>query len=258
MFTKDLLSETATLFKKQGRLIRLPAEKTIVFVGDTHGDREATERVFARFRSPIHVVVFLGDTVDRGADSEGNLELILKTKLAHPNDVFLLMGNHEGWAVGPFSPADFWERLDVTEAEVLAENLAHLPYAAWHSRGVLALHGALPDVQRIDDIEKIKLGSSDWQRVTWGDWEDEPGYVLDPSDFGRPTFGRNAFETISDRLGLLVLVRSHQPFAPLYLYENRCLTIFTSNAYGGTERRVAILKSGKAIHNARDLELVPI
>ncbi|GAG60956.1 unnamed protein product, partial [marine sediment metagenome] len=38
-----------------------------------------------------------GDYVDRGPDSAGNLESILQTKLAHPEAVFLLMGNHEGW-----------------------------------------------------------------------------------------------------------------------------------------------------------------
>jgi hypothetical protein len=258
MLTKDLLSETAELFKKQGRLIRLPEGKTIAFVGDTHGDREATEIVFDRFLSSDTIIVFLGDTVDRGSDSAGNLELILKTKLTHPDNVFLLMGNHEGWAVGPFSPADFWERLDPREAHGLAETLVHLPYAAWHPKGVLALHGALPDVQRIDDIEKIKLGSSDWQRVTWGDWEDAPGHVLNPGALGRPTFGRDAFEEISIRIGLKALVRSHQPFVPMFLFEDRCLTIFTSSAYGGTERRVAILHPGTPILTAQDLEIVSI
>ena len=258
MLANELLAETAALFKKQGRLIRLPGGKTIVFVGDTHGDREATERVFDRFLSSDTVIAFLGDTVDRGSDSAGNLELILKTKLAHPDDVFLLMGNHEGWTVGPFAPADFWERLDLTEAEILAETLSHLPYAAWHSRGVLALHGALPDVQRVDEIETIQLGSSDWHRVTWGDWEDAPGHVLDPGAFGRPTFGRDAFEEIATRIGLKALVRSHQPFVPMTLFENRCLTIFTSNAYGGTERRVAVLRSETMLHTARDLEIIPI
>lgn len=258
MLTEAFLSESAELFKKQGRLIRLPEKKAIVFVGDTHGDREATEIVFGRFLSSETIIVFLGDTVDRGSDSAGNLELILKTKLTHPDLVFLLMGNHEGWAVGPFSPADFWERLDSTEARGLAKTLSLLPYAAWHPIGVLSLHGALPDVKQINEIEAIRLGSSNWQRITWGDWADAPGHVTDPGVFGRPSFGRNAFETIANRLGITVLVRSHQPFAPMYLFNERCLTIFTSNAYGGTERRVAILKSEKAIHNARDLELIPI
>ncbi|HID09015.1 TPA: serine/threonine protein phosphatase, partial [Candidatus Micrarchaeota archaeon] len=64
-----LLERAREIFRHEGRLIRLPAEKTIVFVGDTHGDSEASEYVISRFLRPDHVIVFLGDYVDRGPDS---------------------------------------------------------------------------------------------------------------------------------------------------------------------------------------------
>jgi len=253
----ELLEAAAKRFREEGRLIRLPQGKTIVFVGDTHGDREATERVLSRFLSPEHVLVFLGDYVDRGPDSEGNLKLLLETKLAHPERVFLLMGNHEGWAVAPFSPADFWHSLPPYLQREYAEALAWLPLAAWHEGGVLALHGALPDVERVHDIEYIQLGSSDWRKITWGDWADVPGYSAGDY-FGRPTFGRDFFREVMDRLGLKVLVRSHQPHAPQYLFDGRCLTIFTSSAYGGGEHTVAILRPDTPLRDARDLELIVI
>ena len=258
MIDETLLSEAQACFLREGRLIRLPAGKSVVFVGDTHGDREASERVFDRFLSPKNVIVFLGDYVDRGPDSAGNLELLLAMKLAHPDHVFLLMGNHEGWAVAPFSPAGFWQRLSPQEERVVAEALSHLPFAAAHPAGVLALHGALPDVDTVEDIDRVQLGSSNWRRIAWGDWADAPGHVIDPGTFGRPTFGRDAFETIADRLSLKALIRSHQPFVPAHLFEDRCLTIFTSNAYGGTERRVAILEPAPPPRSARDLELVSL
>jgi len=256
MIDEELLSKAEACFQQEGRLIHLPAGKPIVFVGDTHGDRDATQRVFSQFLVSDNVIVFLGDYVDRGQDSAGNLELLLRTKLAHPNRVFLLMGNHEGWAVTSFSPADFWQRLAPQEERAIAEALSFLPFAAAHPRGVLALHGAMPDVDTIEELEEIQLGSSNWRRITWGDWADRPGQVVDPGAFGRPTFGRDAFETIAARLALKALVRSHQPFAPTYLFGDCCLTIFTSNAYGGTKRQVATLRPGKPLRSARDLELV--
>jgi len=258
MIDGELLSEAEACFKQEGRFIRLPAEQPIVFVGDTHGDLEASKRVFARFPACEHVIVFLGDYVDRGPDSAGNLELLLRKKLAHPDRVLLLMGNHEGWAVESFSPADFWQRLSSHEERAIAQALSWLPFAALHPRGVLALHGALPDVGAIEEIEGIGLGTPNWRRITWGDWADTPGYVVDPGVFGRPTFGRDAFEEIADRLGLRALVRSHQPSAPVLLFEERCLTIFTTTAYGGAERRVAILRPEKPLQSARDLELVAL
>lgn len=256
MVDEKLLLKAQARFQREGRLIRLPADKSVVFVGDTHGDRNASERVFSQYLSSDDVIVFLGDYVDRGPDSAGNLELLLRTKLAHPDRVFLLMGNHESWAVTSFSPADFWQRLPPQEERAIAEALSFLPFAATHPRGVLALHGALPDVETIEEIEGIQLGSSNWRRITWGDWADRPGQVIDPGAFGRPTFGRGAFETIANRLGLKALVRSHQPFSPTLLFKDRCLTIFTSNAYGGTDRQVAILRPGKSLQCARGLELV--
>jgi len=258
MIDERLLLDAAARFRQEGRLIHLPAEETIVFVGDTHGDLDASKRVFARFAVDEHVIVFLGDYVDRGPDSAGNLELLLRTKLSHPDRVFLLMGNHEGWAVAPFSPADFWLRLPADEERAVSRTLSEMPFAAWHPGGVLGLHGALPDVETVEAIESIGLGSSDWRRITWGDWADVPGDVVGSGLSGRPTFGRDAFETIAGRLGLKVLVRSHQPSAPTRLFDERCLTIFTSTAYGGSERRVAILRPQRALHSVRDVELVEL
>jgi len=229
-----------------------------VFVGDTHGDREATARVLDRFPPGEHVLVFLGDYVDRGPDSLGNLTLLVEAKLAHPDWVHLLMGNHEAWAVQRFSPADFWEQLSPPEAKALEEVLAALPLAAHHPAGVLALHGALPDVGDLGEIARLPLGSPAWRATTWGDWVDAPGYAFGAGDTGRPAFGRDYFAEVIARLGIAVLVRSHQPGSPTYLYGDRCLTLFTSQAYGGTLRRVAVLRPGTAIHSARDLELVEI
>jgi hypothetical protein len=258
MDRKELLAPAAVLFREQGRLIRLPESQTIVFVGDTHGDREATEIVLARYLLPGHVIVFLGDYVDRGPDSAGNLALLLQTKLSHPQRLFLLMGNHEAWAASPFTPADFWEGLGPQNAPTYAETLSLLPFAAYHPRRVLALHGALPDVASLEEIETVRLGSANWRKITWGDWADAAGYVLDPGSLGRPTFGRDYFREISSRLGLRALLRSHQPFVPTYLFGDRCLTLFTSKAYGGSERRVALLRPEKSLRSARDLELVSL
>lgn len=252
-----LLSAAVPLFREEGRLIRLPEEKSVVLVGDTHGDRDATERVLDRFLAPGNVLVFLGDYVDRGPDSVGNLQLLLRAKLEHSDQVFLLMGNHEGWAVAPFSPADFWQSLPPYLQEEYGEALSWLPFAAWHPKGVLALHGALPDVDRVKEIENVPLGSSNWRKITWGDWADVPGHSAGDY-FGRPTFGRGFFEEVMEELDLKVLVRSHQPHAPTYMFAHRCLTIFTSSAYGGSERTVAVLEPDRPLHDARDLKLVTV
>ena len=252
------LADLAVRLPARQRLIRLPADRTIVFVGDTHGDREATERVLARFGVAEHTIVFLGDIVDRGPDSPGNLELILSEMIAHPGWVHLLMGNHEAWSVGPFSPADFWQSLTPGDAARIGDALSRLPLAAWHPAGVLAVHGALPDVASLDGIDAIELGSEAWRAITWGDWDVPRGDRLPSTGWGRPSFDRDAFERRTGRLRARVLVRSHQPFAPTLLFDDRCLTLFTSCAYGQGPRRVAILRPDRGVETARDLELIEI
>lgn len=258
MFGADLLARLRELLGKEGRLISLPADRTAVFVGDTHGDRDAAERVLHKFPPPDHVIVFLGDYVDRGDDSLGNLTLLLEAKLAHPGRVFMLMGNHEAWAVTPFSPADFWEALSPREERAYGDTLAALPFAAHHPAGVLALHGALPDVERLADIARVRLGSADWRKITWGDWADVPGYAFGSGVSGRPTFGASYFAEVASRLEVRILIRSHQPSAPTFLFEDRCLTLFTSRAYGAAPRQVAVLRPGCGLRSARDLELVEV
>ncbi len=252
------LARLREILEREGRLIGLSGNRAVVFVGDTHGDREATERVLGMFPPSDHVLVFLGDYVDRGPDSLGNLTLLLEAKLAHPDSVHLLMGNHEAWAVRPFSPADFWQELSPSDEEALGNALLGLPFAAYHPAGVLALHGALPDVGDAAEIARVPLGSAEWRAITWGDWVDGPGYSFGSGVSGRPTFGADYFAETASRLGIQVLVRSHQPAVPTFLCDDRCLTLFTSNAYGDTTRRVAVLRARRPILSARDLDLVEI
>jgi len=256
MDERTLLERARGLFSEESRLIELKPQEAeqVVFIGDTHGDVEATQMVLERFSSSGIVLVFLGDYVDRGPHSKANLELLLEFKIEHPTQLYLLQGNHEGWKAFPFYPADFWEGLDPELRDLCSEALAELPYAVVFPNGVLGLHGALPSVETLHKIDEIAFGSEAWREIVWGDWRDSPGAFL--GDYGgRPQFGRDHFNKQMGRFGVKVLVRSHQPQAPRFLFDDRCLTIFTSNAYGPRERTVAVVPLDKKIENARDLVL---
>lgn len=240
------------------RMVRIRPDRDVVFVGDTHGDLDATEEVFRRYSSAEATIVFLGDTVDRGSQSRGNLARILTAVCTDPERTVLLMGNHEAWGIARFSPADFWEGLSPAEKDEAARLLCLLPWAAWHPAGVLALHGALPDVPRLEEIDGILPGSAAWRDITWGDWRGTVSSLPRPEDTGRPAYGPDTFDLRSRRLGVSVLVRSHQPDAPTYLFDDRCLTVFTSHAYGDGRRCVAVLPRGVPARTARDLILAEV
>ncbi|MDY6912169.1 MAG: metallophosphoesterase [Chloroflexota bacterium] len=252
---KGLLNEAEKRFEQESNLIEMHSGR-VIFVGDTHGDIEATERVFDKYLNAESSLIFLGDYVDRGSASEDNLHLLLKTKLENPERLFMLMGNHEGRPGMKFYPADFWERLDPEMYDRYAAALTRLPLVASTPNGIIALHGALPEVHCMADINGIEFGSRQWQHITWGDWQEtNDGCLRDGGVFGRPQFGQAWFEDVMNRLGKNVLIRSHQPGISPVIYNGRCLTIFTSNAYrsGAAGRTVAIADLDRGVNTVDDL-----
>ena len=238
-------------------LVEIKKAKKIIFVGDTHGDLEASQKVIKNFLKPGNKIVFLGDYVDRGSFSKENLDFLLKTKRENPNQIFLLQGNHEGYHILKFSPADFWENLSKKEYEKYCSIVEKFPLAVV-TKDIIALHGALPDVESLKDINQIKLGDKKWMQIVWGDFIEEPGKYLGIDPFtGRPKFGKDWFFELMKRFNKKVLIRSHQPTAPLFMFDDTCLTIFTCKAYN-RERTIAILDLKKEIKSVRDFQILKI
>jgi hypothetical protein len=257
---QELLNEADKRFASEAKLIELDSGK-VIFVGDTHGDLQATEKIIDKYLKSENKLVFLGDYVDRGPASLQNINFLLAQKIEHPHSLYLLMGNHEGYAVVSFYPADFWQGLDAELRQRYSEVLSKLPLAVSTPNGIIALHGALPDVSGLEDINRIKLGSAEWHQITWGDWQERAGKFLGIDPYtGRPQFGRGWFREIMSRLGKNVLIRSHQPDAPSAMYVKRCLTIFTSSAYRQyvSERTIALADLRRVVKSVDDIRIETI
>ena len=239
------------------KLIEIKRAKKVIFVGDTHGDLEVSQKVIKDYLEPRNKIVFLGDYVDRGPFSRENLDFLLKTKEKYPDQIFLLQGNHEGHRILKFSPAEFWESLNKEEYEKYCSIVEKFPLAVV-SKSVVALHGVLPDVKDLNEINKIENGDENWFKIVWGDFVDEPGGNLGIDIFtGRPQFGRDYFFRLMERFDKKVLIRSHQPNCPQLMFDDKCLTIFTSSAYP-REKTIAVLDLNKEIKTAKDLEIIKI
>lgn len=82
------------------RVARLPAGERIYAIGDIHGRRDCLDALLKAIdaddgaRGPARTsIVFLGDLVDRGADSRGVIEAAMA--VSNVRDCIFLMGNHE-------------------------------------------------------------------------------------------------------------------------------------------------------------------
>jgi hypothetical protein len=173
--------------------------------------------------------------------------------LEHPEEIFLLTGNHEGFMVKEFYPANFWSSISVKERKKFGILFSRFPFAATAQNGILALHGALPDLKSLEEMDQIELGDENWDRIVWGDFMENEMDILGDL-WGRPQFGRPYFERMMERYEKQVLVRSHQPHAPVTMFDKRCITIFTSHAYLPT-RTITIADLEKEIRTTEDILL---
>lgn len=245
------------ILARDQRLIRLQSKGKAIFVGDTHGDLDATETIFRHYFKPGYILIFLGDYIDRGPNSRDNIEFLLEKKVEAPQQIFLLSGNHEAYCLVPFRPADFWESLSPDEYEYFSDIFKFLPFAAITENGIIALHAAIPDVNALDEINSIQICSEQWLQLSWGDFGEATGELI--SNFGeRPKFGKDYFMRVMNKLGKNVLIRAHQPNIKPVIFDRRCLTLMTSYSYTFM-RLIAVVDLEKPVINTvDDIKIVEI
>src|SRR5262245_48781952 len=154
--------------KINGGLVEIQVLQNLVVISDLHGDSTTLFRIlsqidYERFMSnPLNKVVFLGDYVDRGADSIGVIYAVCHLKVKYPNAVILMRGNHEAPAEFPFSshnlPLEIKERFGAMGKEIYRNLLSMfrlLTLATTIEDKLLLVHGGLPT----DDAANANLKS---------------------------------------------------------------------------------------------------
>jgi calcineurin-like phosphoesterase family protein len=71
-----------------------------IAIGDIHGNLTALTDLLGQIRGEVRradTIVFLGDYMDRGPDTRGCVDAILKLQRECDADVVCLLGNHEEW-----------------------------------------------------------------------------------------------------------------------------------------------------------------
>ena len=91
---------------------RLPEGMRIYAIGDIHGCRRELKALLKLIRKDLknkpvdhHRLIFVGDYVDRGPDSKGVIDLLIKMK-KRGAPVTCLMGNHEEKLIRAFTDID--------------------------------------------------------------------------------------------------------------------------------------------------------
>ena len=225
-------------------LVYLPSQGKVVVVGDLHGDLQSLifileDSGFMRSSPQAReYMIFLGDYGDRGDESVEVYYLILSLKSIFREKVILLRGNHEGPQDLGVRPHDLpyflraryggeWRKT----YESLRELFDSLPHSLIAKEKYLMLHGGLPEgITSVDDIAYAQQYHPDkryLEQILWSDPGQTPKSYPSPRGAGR-IFGEKITREVLDRLGVKILIRSHEPCEGTSLnHKGKVLTLFS-------------------------------
>jgi diadenosine tetraphosphatase ApaH/serine/threonine PP2A family protein phosphatase len=240
------------------RLVKLDPLGEALVIGDLHGDIESLISIlnssgFTRkmTASKDATLIFLGDYGDRGEYSAEVYYTILRLKLAFPEQVILLRGNHEGPEDLMASPHDLPMQFQVRFKENWAaayskvrELFTYLYNAVLVEERYLMVHGGLsPNISSIEDLAHASMTHPEQdflEDLLWSDPDDMVRDVLySPRGAGK-LFGKSVTQKVLRKLNVKILIRGHEPCEEGFKlnHDGKVLTLFSRrgapyfNAYG--------------------------
>jgi diadenosine tetraphosphatase ApaH/serine/threonine PP2A family protein phosphatase len=240
------------------RLVKLEPLGEALVIGDLHGDLESlvsilkssgfTQKMTKRKDATL---TFLGDYGDRGAHSAEVYYTVLTLKLAFPEQIVLLRGNHEGPEDLMASPHDLPMQFQYrfkenwkTAYSKIRELFAYLYNAVLVEERCLMVHGGLsPNINSIRDLAHANMTHPEQEfleDLLWSDPNDMVRDVLHSPRGAGKLFGKKVTENALKKVNAKILIRGHEPCEEGFKlnHDGKVLTLFSRkgspyfNAYG--------------------------
>lgn len=244
-----------------------PGRKALVF-GDTHSDWPTVQALARRaLQDPAGTwLMSTGDYVDRAPPelpfgSVINALYLLSLRLAHPDRVVLLRGNHETQRQLPIlrnevvdEARSLWGEPGGGIGDRILDAFDHLPLAATTESGAYLAHAGFPRERGKGGWKAAleKGGLQVLEEVVWND------LAVSSYAGGRgleipPISERETIEFLREA-DLAVFLRGHDPTeAGRARYLNRVLTLHTSRVYDWAGLHVAEFPLDGALRDLRDV-----
>jgi diadenosine tetraphosphatase ApaH/serine/threonine PP2A family protein phosphatase len=235
------------------RLVKIEPSGEALVIGDLHGDIESLITILKNSdfiqKMTAHkdaTLIFLGDYGDRGACSAEVYYTLLRLKLAFPEQIVLLRGNHECPEDLVASPHDlpmqfqdrFGENWTAAYSKV-RELFACLYNAVLVEERYLLVHGGLsPAITTAQDLAHPEKGFL--EDLLWSDPNDRVKEVLRSPRGAGKLFGKSVTEKVLRSLCVKILIRGHEQCENGFKlnHDGKVLTLFSRrgapyfNAYG--------------------------
>lgn len=261
-------------FTITNRLVKLdPLGETLV-IGDLHGDLKSLTLILLESQiiqkienSKNESLIFLGDYGDRGANSAEIYYVALKLKLAFPEQIVLLRGNHEApknlRGYPHDLPLQFQKRFGEDWEGVYSKTLALWAYlynGVYVEERYLMVHGGLsPEISSLQDIAQAQENHDEalLEDLLWSDpTENQQGVSASPRGAGK-LFGKNVTEEILEKLNAKILIRGHQSSEVGFKinHDGKVLTLFSTKGapYFNQSGAYLQLPLSEKIENAQQL-----
>ena len=231
----------------------LKLKTPLIIVGDIHGQFYDLLNLIQKFGNPSNTrYLFLGDYVDRGKFCIETITLVLTFKIAYPQNVFLLRGNHEGRTMTSFFnfKMECEKKYNSEVYEDFVDLFMKLPLAATIDNKYFAVHGGispslktLSDLQRLDRQVEIPESGAICD-LLWSDPIDENHDSWQHNKMRSCSFyySRNQAMKFLNNNQLNLIIRGHEVQNKGFKYQNGMdnepltLTIFSAPRYCDTHK----------------------
>ncbi|KAI9599003.1 Metallo-dependent phosphatase-like protein [Syncephalis fuscata] len=226
----------------QPSLIELSAPVKIV--GDIHGQFHDLLRLFEMCGYPPGSnFLFLGDYVDRGKQSLETILLLLCYKIKHPENFFLLRGNHE--CANVTRVYGFYDeckrRCNVKIWKTFVSVFNCLPIAGVVAGKIFCVHGGLsPHMRALDDVRALERPCEvpDYGLLNDLLWSDPSESAFEWEDNERGVsycFGKRVVADFLQQHDLDLVCRAHMVVEDGYEFfgDRQLVTIFSAPNYCG-------------------------
>ncbi|EAY22221.1 Ser/Thr protein phosphatase, putative [Trichomonas vaginalis G3] len=253
---QNYLDYGAKVLRKDPPLLRLDGD--IMVVGDLHGNVDDLLRIFSiNGYPPQKRYLFLGDYVDRGANSIEVVLLLVCLKIKYPSSIYLIRGNHESEKLTSSYgfKTETQRRINKGIYVAFLNVFKQMPLAAVIEDKIFCVHGGISKkLNKISEIEKFEKPAAFSPNSVISDlvWSDPRANVerWAPSDrkVGQ-YFGWRVVNKFLQENKLQMIVRAHEacihgydwPYIDTPKHAHKLLTVFSSTDYGSTFNNGSVL-----------------
>lgn len=235
----EICEEVTEIFASEPFLLDLSGE--IVVVGDIHGQFFDLLNILRV--APSEKYLFLGDFVDRGANSVETIVLLFYMKIKYREKVWLLRGNHESLKTS--SSYGFQDEcIKIFRSKLIWEKICsvfdYLPICAVIDKSVFAVHAGISpefylDPEEIENIVRVRdiSNSGTIADLLWSDPKESATDFMKSSRGVGHYFGPEQVDSFLKKTGLQKIIRSHQLVDEGYKEEfnGKVITIWSAPNY---------------------------